>query len=524
MKRFLTIAILLAACSRDARPQFERAVDAANAGDFRAAAKLFAEAKTPEAELRLANIEWRALHAFDSARARLERLGSYDARMELARLALTRKDFAAARASAERARELAKTDVERRRATLARIHVFVSERNLHEVRESLPALRELIAIDGPRLHPTRLLARAGVLLDDRATLLEGVNGYYHVTGESGPPHLIAAAHAELAKATTREELARALAGIRFFEEASLVAPPQSEIARYAAMLERMKQIADEHYRQISLGDEDGRRLRRQLTAELKTMWPTLDFDQAVAEMGRLHGGYLILGKTGGFQDTHIAHKVVDRALVVEQYGRKAQVRFIALDGVVSNGFQSWRSDGKSGDGGWGTHTEIVQVRPLYADGALQDWQRVTDPQVRAKYLAAEPRAAPLRMQYLDRVRAETKTRAAFLARVEADEFRDSIVLHEGRHAVDDASGERFKAWELEYRAKLSQIALSSSPRASLASIVGDVIGGDSPHGKANEKLMSEMRKMHGGKPFEQWTDEEIRAAAASLDPLAKAPR
>lgn len=524
MKRFLIVAMLLAACSRDARPPYERAVDAANAGDFREAARLFAEAKTPEAELRLANIEWRALHEFDSARARLQRLGTFDAQMELVRLAIARKDLAAARMSAERAAQLATMHVERRRATLARIDVIVRERKLDELRGSLPALRALIASEGPRLHPTRLLARAGVLLDDRAALLEGVNGYYHVTSESGPPHLIAAAHAELAKATTREELARALAGIRFFEEAAMVAAPQSDIARYAAMLQRMEQIADEHYRQIVLGDENGRRLRNQLAAELKTMWPQLDFDEAVAEMGRLHGGYLLLGETGGFHDTHIAHKVVDRALTVEQYSRKSQVRFIALDGVVSNGFQSWRSDRRSGDGGWGTHEQIVQVRPLYADGALNDWQRVTDAEVRAKYLAAEPRQAPLRMQYLERVRIETKTREAFLARVEADEFRDSILLHEGRHAIDAASGERFKTWELEYRAKLSQIALSSSPRASLASIVGDVIGGESPHGQANEKLMDELRKMHGGKPFEQWSDEEIRAAAASLDPLAKAPR
>jgi hypothetical protein len=479
--RPIVVALFVLLVSCGARPVFDRTSDG-----------------SPEQELRLANVEWRVDKNADAARARLTKLGTFDAYLELARI------DPAALADAER---LAKTKADRRAVARARARMLVEQGN---ARDAIPLLRSLAAEEGPRLRTMRLLARAGVLLRDRAVMMEGIDGYYRVSPFSGPPHLIADAYAQLAQANDDASLARALAGIRFFDEAALVAPPRSGIARYAAMLQRMEKIADEHYRQIALGKDHGRALKKALAAELRTMWPKLDFDEAVEEMGRQFGGYLITGKTGGFHDTHIAHKVVDRTMPVEQYGRKATVRFIVLDGVVSNGFQQWRSDGRSGDGGWGTPKEIFQVRPLYADGPLVDWLRVTDPEVRVKY--GKDLAERLNLQYLDRVYVETKTRDAFLARVERDTFRYSILLHEGRHAID---GDEFETWELEYRAKLSQVALSDAPRASVAAILGDTVD-DSPHGKANAKIRREIDVQQ----LEKLSDEEIRAAFRRLDPLA----
>ncbi|HEY0141821.1 MAG TPA: hypothetical protein VGF48_13060 [Thermoanaerobaculia bacterium] len=546
MRSFVpALALLLIACGSDSRPPFERAEEAAANAKFRDAAKWYAQVGTPDAELRLANIEWRVFGDARAARARLERLlqseKAFDARLELSRIDLVRGRYAVAESAAREAEKVAKTSAERRRALLAQARAIVEQAtavrpvNTESLRTAIAALRSIIAAEGPRLEPARLLARAGLLAGDRVVMMEGIDGYYHVSQFSGPPQLIAAAYAQLASAPDDASLARALAGIRFFDEAALVAPPQSEIARYAAMLQRMEAIADEHYRQTALGNESARALKKALAAELKRLWPTLDFDDAVAEMGKRFGGYLILGETGGFADTHIAHKVADGALAVEQYGHKATVRFIVLDGVVSNGFQSWRTDGRSGDGGWGTKAEIYQVRPLYADDPLQEWMGATDPEARAKYRKeGEPPTFEglekrLRLQYLDRVRAETNTGEAFLARIEADTFHYSIHLHEGRHAIDDASGESYRTWELEYRAKLSQVALANAPRPALASIVGDTIGGDAPHGKANEKIIRELTawlKTHAPHvksvmQLDQLTDEQIRAAFASLDPLAR---
>jgi hypothetical protein len=545
---FPALAILLITCGNDSRPPLDRADEAATSAHYREAAKLYAQAATPTAELRLANIEWRVFADDAAARARLTRLlqteKAFDAQIELSRLALRRGRYAIAESAARDAGKIASTNAERRRAVMAQVRAVVEDAtaqaaqqgtgaraaNAERLRASIAALRGIIVVAGPRLEPARLLARAGLLAGDRAVMMEGIDSYYHVSPFSGPPQLIASAYAELASAPDDASLARALAGVRFFDEAALVAPPGSEIARYAAMLKRMETIVDEHYRQIGLGHEHGRALRKALAAELRTMWPGLDFAAAVAEMGQRFGGYLLLGETGGFADAHIAHKVTDSALSVEQYGRKAVVRFIALDGVVSNGFQTWRTDGRSGDGGWGTKAEIYQVRPMYADDALEDWGRTTDPETRARYQTEgqgttfEALAKRLRLQYLDAVLAETKTREAFLARIEDDTFNYSILLHEGRHAIDDASGKRYDTWELEYRAKLAQVALAKAPRPSLVSIVGDTIGGDSPHGKANERVVRELEEWlktnapnaKSAMELDKLTDAQIRAAFASL--------
>lgn len=503
----ILLSVLLVTCS-EARPMFDRTSNG-----------------SPEEELRVANIEWRVDRDFDAARKRLVALNTFDAHLELGRIAFEQRRFEEALQHAANAERLASTKADRRKLALGRARVYIERRT--QLEEAIALLRDVIASEGPRVRTTRLLAKAGVLKRDRAAMMEGIDGYYHVSPYSAPPQLIASAYAQLANAKDDAALANALAGIRFFDEAAIVAP-QSDVARYAAMLKRMEKAANEHYRQIALGHDSARAIRNAMTAELKSIWPKLSFDAALAEMGRLYGGYLILGQTGGFYDTHIGHKVVDREFAIEQYGRKGTVRFIVLDAIVSNGFQSWRTDNKSGDGGWGTAKEIYQVRPMYADGALGEWQRMTDPEQHAKFLkeseaaTLEGVARRLQLQYLQRVLAETKTREAFLARVEQEEFQYSIVLHEGRHAIDAASGEKYDSWELEYRAKLSQVALSeTAARVALASIIDDTIGGNSPHGKANEKIVQELGKRFDVMKLDALTDAQIREAMRALDPFAR---
>lgn len=598
---------------------FDRATAAASSGDFKEAGKLFATAvesepepaRREEAALRLANLEWRALRKHDEARARLARLAATAAKpfpvhLEAARAATADHDYAAARAATQRAADVAKTGVERRRAAVAWARVVVDSamRNVlerqgpaadqAELRETMAALRNVIAIEGPKTEAARLLARAALLAGDGAAALEGISGYYHVSSVQPAPQLIATAHAALVRllpvwrgadtaAADRDALIDALAGVRFFPEALIVgqmagsAAPAArvrDVLAYGSALQRIELVVNEYYRQAALGGESGDQLRGRVMAEFRALWPRLSwptagpprltFESAQAEIGRRFGGYVILGKTGGHFDTHFAHKVIDRELRIEQYGRTGKVRFIALDGVVSNGFSQWLSDGASGDGGWGTAAEIIQVRPLYANGALRDWLRLTDPEVRTEWLqdvqekskrdvssaaAGEIRTLPglalrLRRQYLESLvaglRAQSLSgdalREAFLARAEGDEFHYSIILHEGRHAVDAASGATFDTWELEYRAKLSQVALSEAPRPAIASVVEDVVGGDSPHGKANERLLTdlsawmrahaaEVAGLDASAPFlpqlDKLSDAQIREAVRSRDPLAR---
>src|SRR5262249_32503648 len=150
------------------------------------------------------------------------------------------------------------------------------------------------------------------------------------------------------------------------------------------------------------------------------------------------------------------------------------LRFILLDGIVSNGYRSWVADGRSQDGGWSDKAEVAQVRPAYANGPLQAWLQVSDPQRRAalqEQIARESagddeRASKDSCTYLPglalRLRfAATQRifdaqrgrgmdgpalRAAFIAEYERMTIESSIFVHEGRHAIDDQSASnRFRS-------------------------------------------------------------------------------
>ena len=561
------LALFLLACHGSAEQTgttLDQAERARGNGQYKKAKELYASAIQTETDaerrenaiVQLANIEWRGFRDAVAARTQLQKLDTTDAHLALARIAVDLGDYTTARAEARKAAGVAKKKRDRTRAAtgLAMAMVRDPRASAAELQEVVGTLRTLIATNGPRIEVARMLARAGLRAGDGAAALEGIDGYYHVSKFAGPPQAIAASYAVLARIlpawkgthAERPELAQALAGIRLFDDAVIVSPG-GEIGAYAAMLHRIETLTNEYYRQIALGKEDDDVLKDGIKREIGTKRD---------DFAKRYGLYYTIGKTGLHVDLHMGHVVVDTSLPIEQYGRRASKRFVALDAMVSNGFSEWANDGRSGDGGWGTATDIYQVRHRYADGPLRKWERVTDDEARAeddrriKEETARDRerarekpiqyfpglARRLERQYLDGVLAEVRTRDAFLARVENDEFQSSIVRHEGRHAIDIASGKKYPTWELEYRAKLSEIALAPSPREALSSVVDNDIGGEDTHAKANGKLATELAawmEAHRADiagydatlpPFPQLdrlTDAQIRDVVRSLDPLAK---
>jgi hypothetical protein len=578
MNRLVLAVVLIAAIACKAEEEsgnaFDRAAEAAGRAKMKEAAALYAEASRSEtdpvrrakAAIKAANIEWRMFEQHDAAKARLERVAAgeheaVDAHLELGRIALELKKIDEARAHVQRAVAAAKTKRERNLGTLALARLAVESRDAAQLPAAVDSLRAHIAEQGPRLQSTRLLLKAALLTGNGAAAMEAVDGYYHVSKFKAPPNAIAAAHAALARVLPawrgtdpeRAAIAQGLMGVRFFEEAAIVS---REPIPYAAAIKRIEKATLAYYRELARGDGDDDDLHDAVKRELKPFG-------SKEEQARRFGTYYTIGKTGGFIDLHYGHVVGDRTLQVEQYGRKASLRFVELDAMVSNGYGTFLTDESGGDGGWATDKEIYQVRPMYANGPLGDWQYFADEETRARQereMAEDTerdreraRLRPIRefaglnrrlyLQYLNAVmaglRAQNLTgdalRDAFLARIENDEFESSILLHEGRHAIDKLSKERFKVWELEYRAKLSEVALAGAPRAALQSILDNTIGGDDPHGKANETLakglVAWMEKQKAsiagldpGLPLmpqlDKLTDEQIKAAVRSLDPLA----
>jgi hypothetical protein len=283
---------------------------------------------------------------------------------------------------------------------------------------------------------------------------------------------------------------------------------------------------------------------------------------------RAYGLFGRWGETDGHESIHLGHAIQRDRRLIEQYGHRAEVTFIALDNMLANGFNSWLWDGAAAAGGWTEEGPvIVQVRPEYVSTPLSAWSQLSGGAARERLLdrARERSRADLeallgkevayvpglsdrlKIQLADQIVTQARTKAgtggdlrrAFLAEYWRASFQQSIFLHEGRHALDRTLVRgiaRFDDANLEYRAKLSELALADYPRLALFNIDADTIGGDSGHGIANALILKnyvDWMRRHAGEisgydprlpplvQIDKLSDAQLRAVARALDPIAR---
>ncbi|HEX8643805.1 MAG TPA: hypothetical protein VF702_07820 [Allosphingosinicella sp.] len=274
------------------------------------------------------------------------------------------------------------------------------------------------------------------------------------------------------------------------------------------------------------------------------------------------------GLTGGFPSLHLGHVVAEEHRTIEQYGHSAEIAFLALDNMLANGFQSWLWDGNAAVGGWTADGPvIVQVRQGYVSEPLGLWRIFGGERARTELLERQPRRAAadiaaltgrdaatllgladrLKLQATEQIGARARAaagaggdvRRAFLAEAWRASFQQSILVHEGRHAIDRrlVTGlARLDDANLEYRAKLSELALADYPRLALYNIVAGGVGDGTPHGEANANVIRRYaawvvanRGLVAGfdaavpaaAQLDRITDDQLRAIARSLDPIAR---
>ncbi len=270
------------------------------------------------------------------------------------------------------------------------------------------------------------------------------------------------------------------------------------------------------------------------------------------------GLYGSLGETSGYPSLHGGHLAEDRHLSVDEYGHHGELRFIVIDNMLANGYESWLWDGWAEAGGWSGEGAIVQIRSAYTDGPLRSLRRTRPGPSRDAFLTSLRQAEIAERAALERAGRDaivslpaTSDRledqvyqaiaqrvggddAAFIAEVWRATNQYSIEMHEGRHAIDNANGHHSDP-DLEYWAKLSQIALADYPRLGLASIAAGVIN-DTPHGIGNRRVLEAYRswmRAHAREiagfdasapllsQLDKLTDAQIVAVARSVDPLAR---
>jgi hypothetical protein len=380
-------------------------------------------------------------------------------------------------------------------------------------------------------------------------------------------------------ASDRAALIAALADLRQFEAASLVlscgrdTPAASsrarEILAYTRFVRRVSTSVDSVYQRIAAGDSiTVNDIRSTILAAAGALWPALAWDGAPpvvseetvrAALADRFGLYYSLGLTSGYPSLHMGHTVVDDRRVITDLEKTATVRFVSLDAMVSNGFQTWAWRGRASTGGWANAEAIVQVRSSYADGPLSAWSLVISRDRTAASIAADSAAdfQAARRQpvgYFPSVPArllrdgrdaivDSLTRAGFTGKdLEAAfkreyaraELESSVFAHETRHAIDQLRGDDLSSEELEFRAKLSQVALAPWPRiAAVGGIFQANIGDGSPHGEANRRIMegllawltANLARLPSINPEDpllpqvpSLSAEQLREAFASMDP------
>jgi hypothetical protein len=209
---------------------------------------------------------------------------------------------------------------------------------------------------------------------------------------------------------------------------------------------------------------------------------------------------------------------------------------------------------------------VYQVRPGYADGALDDWDRLTDPARRAEEEATIARLTPgddeiarkdaaaylpglaARLDWqgmngiIERLRAQgvppSDLKQRFIVTYTRIGLDANFFAHEGRHVLDKRTyGKSLDSEELEFRAKLSEIAFSDAPRWSFGPIVNaNIADPSSPHGRANKRIMrglvdwmssnrARIAGLDSTRPLlpqlDKLSDDQMREAMRSMDPWAR---
>jgi len=381
------------------------------------------------AERSLARLAWKYHLEFDEALGWLEKAAARDVDLfqtwrERVRIELRREDFDAARRAAEQATAVAATKTERQAARAVLAGIVVEEATTRRLAsqptderlltEALTDLKELVRAEPGDLGPSRLLVAAALLGDDAAAVVEGWRSFYHVAPDSPAPNQVAEAGRTLERlmatwngaesgAEARVAVVVALADSRFFTEAALVAldphsgntdhvrddPTVRQIVAYARFCRSVEALSNEYYRQTILGVSAYRDFERGLEREAGTLWdalvepgsppPTRRFERALnRELGPRFGTDLMLERGDGHRNVKLGHRVIDETRVIEQYGHRAELRFVSLGSMVSNGFRSWAWNSGAQAGGWAVNPKITQVRPAYPSDPIRAWRLLTD--------------------------------------------------------------------------------------------------------------------------------------------------
>ena len=364
-----------------------------------------------------------------------------------------------------------------------------------------------------------------------------------------------------------------LAGHRFGFSSGKGSPEIRRVLAYARYLKRAEEFTFDYYRELAQGMGSWSETLARLNNEAREAWPELatrskskkDFSvsQFNSVTRELFGAYRTVGIVNGQRAFYVAHSISEAPHRIEQYGKSAEIQVITLDKTYSSDFSGWflnteRVGGSARKSKYLVHrfsllsdlaeTWLIVSGNTERDRLEKQMKRMTqsDLDIARKNGYAFLPGLGMKMKlrlftgiYDDLVKAGFKGNDLKLRYLNALETmaNETMVIHEGRHVIDLNLGKKLKGTEMEYRAKLSELAFAKDPTSNFVlSVYRANLGVSSTHGQAQKRIVRNLvdwmeknsSTIDGFKTdlpaiyqLELLTDDHFRTFARSIDPLAK---
>lgn len=190
----------------------------------------------------------------------------------------------------------------------------------------------------------------------------------------------------------------------------------------------------------------------------------------LAQRLRKRGYYAQLGRTPPLRELMVWRTQDSKFYDVDLPDGSHRVRVELLDDFVSRGWSSYARCGRGSSGGWATEDRLYAVMPWF-DGDLG-----------------------------------------------SDAFRASLLGHETQHFADLNRFPDLEPWELEYRAKFTELWKSTDSMPVLLAKFASSQSDDknSPHTYANKRVLSVLRDRLQQPDLRDVSPHALRAAAHEL--------
>jgi hypothetical protein len=200
---------------------------------------------------------------------------------------------------------------------------------------------------------------------------------------------------------------------------------------------------------------------------------SVDLDPLLEKKLKEQGLHSLEGRTGLLRELMIWNKQDEKPVSVALPEGNYRVKVVYLDGFRSFGWSYYATCGRASTGGWTTNDALYAVVPRYAS-------------------------------------------------LDGEEFRVSFLSHESQHFADKARFKDLESWELEFRAKLTEVALADTTRAKVLTRFIEDQGEDpaSPHSYANRKILAELaRRLGRASPRGLYTVDLARLQSTARETL-----